>query len=103
MSATTCCSQGGTAFAMTESKQSSFGFQDCGAREIGGRFGGGRIRSDGGAVLLRQTDQRLDLLPRLAQCFLDGRAQERVQHSVQEMISQRVYGLALGNEDINNH
>jgi hypothetical protein len=88
---------------MTECKQSSFGFQDCGSREIVARFDGGTISSDGGAVLLRQTDQRLALLPRLAQCFLDGRAQERVQHSVQEMISQRVYGLALGYEDINDH
>src|SRR6266496_3756648 len=93
MSATTCCSQGGTAFAMTECTQSSFGFQDCGSRGIVARFDGGTISSDGGAVLLRQTDQRLDLLPRLAQCFLDGREQDRVQHSVQEMISQRVYGL----------
>src|SRR5438094_6635721 len=103
MSATTCCSQGGTAFAMTECKQSSFGFQDCGSREIVARFDGGTISSDGGAVLLRQTDHRLDLLPRLAQCFLDGRGPDRVQHSVQEMISQRVYGLALGYEDINDH
>jgi len=67
------------------------------------RFDGGTISSDGGAVLLRQTDHRLDLLPRLAQCFLDGRDPDRVQHSVQEMISQRVYGLALGYEDINDH
>ncbi len=59
---------------MTECKQSSFGFQDCGSREIVARFDGGTISSDGGAVLLRQTDHRLDLLPRLAQCFLDGRA-----------------------------
>jgi hypothetical protein len=88
---------------MTECKQSSFGFQDCGSREIVARFDGGTISSDGGAVLLRQTDQRLDLLPRLAQCFLDGRDQDRVQHSVREMISQRVYGLALGYEDINDH
>lgn len=88
---------------MTECKQSSFGFQDCGSREIVARFDGGTISSDGGAVLLRQTDHRLDLLPRLAQCFLDGRDQGRVQHSVQEMISQRVYGLALGYEDINDH
>jgi len=78
---------------MTECTQSSFGFQDCGSRGIVARFDGGTISSDGGAVLLRQTDQRLDLLPRLAQCFLDGREQDRVQHSVQEMISQRVYGL----------
>ncbi len=88
---------------MTECKQSSFGFQDCGSREIVARFDGGTISSDGGAVLLRQTDQRLDLLPRLAQCFLDGRDPDRVQHSVQEMISQRVYGLALGYEDLNDH
>ena len=88
---------------MTECKQSSFGFQDCGSREIVARFDGGTISSDGGAVLLRQTDQRLDLLPRLARCFLDGRDPERVQHSVQEMISQRVYGLALGYEDLNDH
>jgi Transposase DDE domain group 1 len=88
---------------MTECMQSSFGFQDCGSREIVARFDGGTISSDGGAVLLRQTDQRLDLLPRLAQCFLDGRDPDRVQHSVQEMISQRVYGLALGYEDLNDH
>ena len=88
---------------MTECKQSSFGFQDCGSREIVARFDGGTISSNGGALLLRQTDERLDLLPRLAQCFLDGREQDRVQHSVQEMISQRVYGLALGYEDLNDH
>jgi Transposase DDE domain group 1 len=88
---------------MTECMQSSFGFQDCGSREIVARFDGGTISSDGGAVLLRQTDQRLDLLPRLAQCFLDGRDPDRVRHSVQEMISQRVYGLALGYEDLNDH
>jgi hypothetical protein len=88
---------------MTECNQSSFGFQACGSREIVARFDGGTISSDGGALLLRQTDQRLNLLPRLAQCFLDGREQERVEHSVQEMVSQRVYGLALGYEDVNDH
>jgi hypothetical protein len=67
------------------------------------RFDGGTISSDGGAFLLRQTDQRLNLLPRLAECFLDGRNQEQVRHSILEMLSQRVYGLALGYEDINDH
>src|SRR5207253_4664427 len=103
MSATTCCSQGGTAFAMTECKQSSFGFQDCGSREIVARFDGGTISSDGGALLLRQTDKRLNLLPRLAECFLDGRNPDLVEHSILEMLSQRIYGLALGYEDINDH
>jgi hypothetical protein len=67
------------------------------------RFDGGTISSDGGAFLLRQTDKRLNLLPRLAECFLDGRNQQLIEHSILEMLSQRVYGLALGYEDINDH
>ncbi len=88
---------------MTECNQSSFGFQACGSREIVARFDGGTLSSDGGALLLRQADQRLNLLPRLAECFLDGRDPDRVEHSVEEMVSQRVYGIALGYEDLNDH
>jgi hypothetical protein len=88
---------------MTECNQSSFGFEACGRREIVARFDGGRISSDGGAFLLRQTDKCLHLLPRLAQCFLDGRNQNLVEHTIQEMLAQRIYGLALGYEDINDH
>lgn len=88
---------------MTECTQSGFGFEDCGSRKIVARFDGGTISSDGGALLLRQTDKRLNLLPRLAQCFLDGRNQDLVEHSILEMVSQRVYGLALGYEDLNDH
>jgi len=67
------------------------------------RFDGGTISSDGGAFLLRQTDKRLNLIQRLAECFLDGRNQSLVEHSVLEMLSQRIYGLALGYEDLNDH
>jgi len=88
---------------MTECNQSEFGFEASGRREIVARFDGGTISSDGGAFLLRQTDQRLNLLPRLAQCFLDGRNQDLVEHSILEMLSQRIYGLALGYEDLNDH
>jgi hypothetical protein len=88
---------------MTECNQSGFGFEACGRREIVARFDGGTISSDGGAFLLRQTDRRLNLLPRLAKCFLDGRNPDLVEHSVLEMLSQRVYGLALGYEDLNDH
>ena len=88
---------------MTECTQSSFGFEACGKREIAARFDGGTISTDGGALLLRQTDQRLNLLPRLAECFLDGRNPKQVGHSILEMLSQRIYGLALGYEDINDH
>jgi hypothetical protein len=88
---------------MTECTQSSFGFKGCRRREIVARFDGGTISSDGGAFLLRQTDQRLNLLPRLAKCFLDGRNQKLVEHTIEEMLAQRIYGLALGYEDINDH
>jgi hypothetical protein len=88
---------------MTECNQFGFGFEACGTREIVARFDGGTISSDGGAFLLRQTDKRLNLLPRLAECFLDGRNPKQVEHSILEMLSQRIYGLALGYEDINDH
>jgi Transposase DDE domain group 1 len=88
---------------MTECNQSSFRFKATGKRDIVARFDGGAISSDGGAFLLRQTDEGLNLLPRLAECFLDGRNQNLVEHSIQEMLSQRIYGLALGYEDLNDH
>lgn len=61
------------------------------------------MTSDGGALLLRETDRRLNLMPRLAECFLDRRNPLLVTHPVGEMVSQRVYGLALGYEDLNDH
>jgi len=88
---------------MTECNQSSFGFERSGRREIVARFDGGTLSSDGGAFLLRQTDKRLNLLARLSECFLDGRNQNLVEHTIQEMLAQRTYGLALGYEDINDH
>jgi hypothetical protein len=88
---------------MTECNQSSFGFKALGSREIVAQFDGGTISSDGGALLLRQTDKRLNLMPRLAECFVDGRRQDLIEHSIPEMLAQRIYGLALGYEDINDH
>lgn len=88
---------------MTECTQSSFGFEACGRREVVARFDGGTITSDGGALLLRETEKRLNLLPRLAACFLDGRQPDRIEHSIGEMLGQRIYGLALGYEDVNDH
>jgi len=88
---------------MTECTQSSFGFQGHFSRQVTAQFDGGTISSDAGGLLLRETDRRLNLLPRLAQSFLDGRDPARIQHTVAEMVSQRVYGLALGYEDLNDH
>jgi Transposase DDE domain group 1 len=88
---------------MTQCTQSSFEFQAHFSRDVVARFDGGTISSDGGSLLLRQTDQRLNLLARFGSCVLDGREQDRIEHSILEMVSQRVYGLALGYEDLNDH
>jgi hypothetical protein len=68
-----------------------------------GRFDGGRITSDGGGVLLREVDLRLGLMRRLAGCFVDYRDPELIEHSVPSLLAQRIYALALGYEDLNDH
>jgi hypothetical protein len=68
-----------------------------------GSFTGGHITSDAGALLLREVEKATSLVERFARCFKDGRDQARVEHSVYEMIAQRVYGLCLGYEDIVDH
>ena len=88
---------------MTECTQTQFAYQAHFSRQVTAEFDGGTMTSDAGGLLLRETDRRLNLLPRLAHCFLDGRASARVRHSVAEMISQRVSALALGYEDLNDH
>jgi hypothetical protein len=88
---------------MTECNQSTFEFAGHFSRQVVARFDGGAITTDSGGLLLREADRRLNLLPRLAECFLDARNPVFVKHSVQELVSQRVYGLALGYEDLNDH
>jgi hypothetical protein len=88
---------------MTECTQSSFEFQAHFSREVVARFDGGTMTSDAGAVLLRETDRRLNLLPRLAACFEDRRQPWLISHTVQAMVAQRVYALALGYEDLSDH
>lgn len=78
-------------------------FQVLGTRRVQGAFDGGHISSDGGALLLREVDARLGATQRLAACFTDHRHQDFIEHSVLELVRQRVYGLALGYEDLNDH
>jgi hypothetical protein len=88
---------------MTECNQQSFEFEGHFSRQVTARFDGGQQTSDAGCLLLREGDRRLNLLSRFAACFVDGRDPNRIEHSVQEMVSQRVYGMALGYEDLNDH
>lgn len=87
----------------TKCSQTSFGFAKHFRRQVVARFDGGAITSDAGALLLRETDQRIDLLRRFAACFEDRRDPNRSEHRVRELVSQRIYGLALGYEDLNDH
>jgi hypothetical protein len=88
---------------MTECAQESFSFAAHFSRRVEAGFTAGQVSSDGGALLLREADRRINLLGRLAGCFLDGRSPLLVRHQLSEMLSQRIYGLALGYEDLNDH
>ncbi|HEY1897478.1 MAG TPA: IS1380 family transposase [Terracidiphilus sp.] len=88
---------------MTECSQESFSFAPHFSRRVEAGFSAGQVSTDGGALLLRQVDCKVKLLERLAACFRDGRNPERVEHPLSEMLSQRIYGLALGYEDLNDH
>jgi hypothetical protein len=88
---------------MTKCTQELFSFAGAGKREVVSRFDGGYVVSDGGALLLRQVEGRADILGRFAACFADQRDPLRITHSVEQLIKQRVYGLALGYEDLNDH
>src|SRR5713101_8051551 len=82
------------AFSMTECSQSQFEFESHFSRQVVGRFDGSRLTTDGGGLLLRQADRKIGLLKRVAACFTDHRQPERVEHELQEMLAQRIYGLA---------
>ncbi len=78
-------------------------FQGVGRRKVQADFDGGHVTSDGGALLLREMDTRLGLTKQLAQCFTDHRDPELIEHSVEALLKQRIYGIALGYEDLNDH
>jgi len=72
-------------------------------RRVQARFDGGRLSSDGGGLLLREVEQPRGLIRQFAACFTDHRDPTRVEHSVEALVAQRVYALALGYEDLNDH
>jgi len=88
---------------MTQCTQSSFEFAPHFLRAVVASFDGGALTSDAGALFLRQVDRRMGFLRRLAACFTDFRSPWLTQHGVEQMLTQRVYGLALGYEDLNDH
>jgi hypothetical protein len=88
---------------MTQCNQIQFSFAAHNCRKIIAKFEDKRLTTDGGGLLLRQADRKVGLLRRLVRCFQDGRDPERIEHRLEEMLAQRIYGLALGYEDLNDH
>ena len=86
---------------MTECTQERFGFADHFSRSVVAGFEGERTSSDGGGLLLREVERRLNIVSRLAGCFGDLRDASRVEHSAEEMLRQRLFSLASGYEDLN--
>ena len=88
---------------MTECTQSNFEFHALYRREVVAQFDGGDMTTDAGGLLVREVDSRLHLTNRLAACFRDHRRRDKIEHTVRELAAQRVYGLVLGYEDLNDH
>lgn len=87
----------------TECSGEQLSFQAVGKRQIVARFDGGHLSSDGGGLLLREVERRTGLMTQFAACFHDYRSPAMVEHSLESLIRQRVMGLALGYEDLNDH
>lgn len=87
----------------TECTQERFDFHPLNRRGVVARFDGGEITSDAGALLLREVERRTGILRQLSGCFTDHRRPDRIEHSVFALLAQRVYGLALGYEDLSDH
>ena len=87
----------------TECSADLFGFAPVEGREVVAGFDGGVITSDAGALLLGTADRALKLTERFAACFHDTRRQHLIEHEVATLLGQRVFGIALGYEDLNDH
>jgi len=88
---------------MTECKPKTIEFHALGSREIVAEFDGGDITSDAGGMLLREVEQQTGILKQFAKCFTDYRKAGAIEHPVEDLLAQRVYGLCLGYEDLNDH
>src|SRR6187397_3712891 len=87
----------------TECSRDLFGYEVVEGRQVVAAFDGGEVTSDAGALLLGATDRAIGLVTRLAACFDDGRDQAQIEHTVEAMVAQRVFGIAMGYEDLNDH
>ncbi len=90
-------------FAMTDCSSTKLSFPSCKGRRVEAEFSGGDVSSDGGVLLLRQADRRLGLTAAVAGALDDGRRKASCDHTLLALLRQRVFGIALGYEDLNDH
>jgi hypothetical protein len=88
---------------MTQCNKRDLFFHDLGSREVIARFDGGQVTSDAGALLLREIEQKFHFIEQFACCFTDHRDPDLVEHTLPELLKQRIFGLCLGYEDVNDH
>jgi hypothetical protein len=88
---------------LTECSADLFRFAAVEGREVVAAFDGGAITSDAGALRLGATDQVIRMTARFAACFHDVRRQDFIEHEIATLVGQRVFGIALGHEDLNDH
>ena len=87
----------------TQCSSAQFGFARVEGRAVVASFDGGAITSDAGGVLLKATDRAIGLLDRFAACFVDRRRGDLIEHAVRTLVGQRIFAIALGYEDLNDH
>jgi len=87
----------------TECRNEKLEFQACGARQVVAEFNGGTITSDGGVLLLKEVETKRRIIKQFAACFTDHRNPKLIEHTVEDLVGQRIYGVALGYEDLNDH
>jgi hypothetical protein len=87
----------------TQCSRDLFGYEVVEGRQVVAAFDGGEGTTDAGGLLLGATDRTINLVGRFAACFVDGRAQAQVEHTIEAMLAQRVFGIALGYEDLIDH
>jgi hypothetical protein len=88
---------------MTQCSQDALLFQELAGRQVVANFDGGKVTSDAGGLLLREVEARFGFVQQFARCFTDFRDPDLVEHTLPELLKQRVFGLCLGYEDVNDH
>lgn len=88
---------------MTDCTQKTLPFSSLGRKKIQADFNGGTLTSDAGVLILREVDKQLNLIDALTACLPDPRHPSLIHHAQREMLAQRIFSIALGYEDLNDH